>query len=140
MCTISASSTDTWLRLVTHETGDSRGCERSDENCTRQAWAWLDNSSLSYTDWYPGELTGDSACGKMLSSGLWGDISCSVPHHSICEKPVSPLQSTVSVVVTTTQQTLTSHAADDSASHLGKDVSIHQTPNDHHTDSITPGL
>eukprot|EP00092_Neocalanus_flemingeri_P046978 GFUD01053058.1.p1 GENE.GFUD01053058.1~~GFUD01053058.1.p1 ORF type:complete len:171 (+),score=17.36 GFUD01053058.1:62-574(+) len=52
-------------------------------------WAWVDGSTLSYTNWASGKPDnggGNQNCVQMYTNGYWDDVGCEVRKAYVCEK------------------------------------------------------
>ena len=49
-------------------------------------WAWADGTPATYTNWSPGNPSGDGTCVELFSDGTWNDLNCDAHDRAtLCE-------------------------------------------------------
>ncbi|XP_033746963.1 lactose-binding lectin l-2-like [Pecten maximus] len=87
LVTIETQEENTWLKGIQFTQNNPWIGAYTDD--ARTVWRWVsDNSTLTYTDWRPGEpndVGGNEDCVHLKSDG-WNDGRCSIAFAFICEK------------------------------------------------------
>ncbi|XP_068203774.1 macrophage mannose receptor 1-like [Palaemon carinicauda] len=72
---------------ISHQSYSQQAFTIGMKNVINEGNYWIDNSPVSFFNWYSGEPSGDGTCTEMyVMSGKFNDISCDEKQAFICEK------------------------------------------------------